>query len=546
MIALYLSQDIAAEQVRREEQHEVERISATGTGPVPYLKWLRASTHVLIWALIAGGPLLLLLMFETGHVHNPSLAGPVFHFYIVSATSFIVLVLAILMRIAAGHLNDHRALFLSLAFISISGVFLVHALTTPAVFVPSMNPWVGFSSRLSPFLGAVFLTASTVSWSPRMRATIVRQKRAITGVLVAALVGYGVLALATSFLESDLGGNAGVLTGDVVSYSLSAVTVAMLTMVIARYAITYRTSPTPLVVGILVSSILLAQSKVSMTVSEIWHAAWWEYHVLMLVGFCVALGALLWEYSGARSLRGVVGGLLLRDTLSQVQRGYTDVIVALIEAIEAKDPYTRGHTQQVSELSMLIAQRLGLGDDDQRVLNQAALLHDIGKIGIPDAVLNKPGRLTDEEFAMIKEHPVRGYRMIQHVRSLQNETDGVRYHHERLDGSGYPEGLVGDEIPLIARIIAVADVFDALTSVRPYRRAFTFDEAIELIRAERGTKLDPDCVDALLDSLPVWSHRAGRARHGTSNGATDLLQGGSDIRDPAHVTASTRHPAKVN
>lgn len=492
------------------------------------------------------GPLLLLSMFESGHVHNPSLAGPVFHFYIVSATSFIVLVLAVLMRIAAGHLNDHRALFLSLAFISISGVFLVHALTTPAVLVPSMNPWVGFSSRLSPFLGAVFLVASTISWSPRMRAKIVRRKRAITGVLVAILVGYGSFALATAFRESDLGGNAGVLTGDVVSYSLSAVTVAMLTMVIARYTMTYRSSPTPLVVGILVSSILLAQSKVSMTVSEIWHAAWWEYHVLMLVGFCVALGGLLWEFSGARSLRGAVGGLLLRDTLSQVQRGYTDVIVALIEAIEAKDPYTRGHTQQVSELSMLIAQRLGLGDDDQRVLNQAALLHDIGKIGIPDAVLNKPGKLTDDEFAMIKEHPVRGFRMIQHVRSLQRETDGVRYHHERLDGSGYPDGLVDDEIPLIARIIAVADVFDALTSARPYRRAFSFDEAIEVVKSERGTRLDADCVDALLESLPVWSHRTGSALRRTTNGSADIHRDDSDARTRAPASAARRHPAKVS
>jgi hypothetical protein len=237
-------------------------------------------------------------------------------------------------------------------------------------------------------------------------------------------------------------------------HALTGVTIAMLVMVIIRYVTIYRSSSTPLVIGILVNSVFLAQSKILMTFAPIWHASWWEYHVLMLAGFCVALGGLLWEYSNARSLRGTVGGLLLRDSLAQVQRGYTDVIVALIEAVEAKDPYTRGHTQQVSELSMLIAQQLGLRDEDQRALNQAAVLHDIGKIGIPDAVLNKPDKLTEHEFNLIKEHPVRGYRMIQHVRSLRRESEGVRYHHERLDGSGYHHGVSAGAIPMAARILA--------------------------------------------------------------------------------------------
>jgi hypothetical protein len=485
------------------------------------LRWTVSFSRAMIWTCIAAGPLLLFSLFHTGHVHNPELAGPTFHFYIVSLTSFIVLVLAVLMRVAAGHLGDPRALFLSLAFISIAGIFLVHALTTPAVFVPSFNPWVGFSARLSPFFGAVFLVAATVTWSPRARSTIVRYQREITGALVAVILAYGTLALVTSFQQSDLGGFATVLTGDSISYSLTGVTIAMLVMVIIRYVTIYRSSSTPLVIGILVSSVFLAQSKILMTFAPIWHASWWEYHVLMLAGFCVALGGLLWEYSNARSLRGTVGGLLLRDSLAQVQRGYTDVIVALIEAVEAKDPYTRGHTQQVSELSMLIAQQLGLRDEDQRALNQAAVLHDIGKIGIPDAVLNKPDKLTEHEFNLIKEHPVRGYRMIQHVRSLRRESEGVRYHHERLDGSGYPDGLIGDEIPLIARIIAVADVFDALTSARPYRDAFSCEEAVEIIKSERGTKLDPDCVDALLEALPIWLGRADkpqpRLRSGASN-----------------------------
>ncbi len=184
-------------------------------------------------------------------------------------------------------------------------------------------------------------------------------------------------------------------------------------------------------------------------------------------------------------------------------------IVALVEAVEAKDPYTRGHTQRVADLAVLIGQEIGYSSQQLKVLNQAAMLHDIGKIGIPDSVLNKPGRLTDAEFSIVKEHPVRSHRIIQQARSLQREIPGVRHHHERLDGTGYPDGLQGDAIPMDARVIAVADVFDALTSARPYREAWSVERALEIIDQEAGAKLDLRCVAALRRVLPVW---AGHAR----------------------------------
>jgi putative nucleotidyltransferase with HDIG domain len=177
------------------------------------------------------------------------------------------------------------------------------------------------------------------------------------------------------------------------------------------------------------------------------------------------------------------------------------VIVALGGAVEAKDPYTRGHTLRVAELAVRIGQELRLSPERLRVLNRAALLHDIGKIGVPDTILNKPAKLTEDEYAIIKEHPVRGYGMIKHVKSLQRELGGVRHHHERLDGSGYPDGLKGDAIPLDARIIAVADVFDALTSPRPYRDAWPRERALALIDSEAGSKLDARCVHALHAAL---------------------------------------------
>jgi len=203
------------------------------------------------------------------------------------------------------------------------------------------------------------------------------------------------------------------------------------------------------------------------------------------------------EYARDGSLHGVVEGLLLRDAISQLQRGYTEVIVALVRAVEAKDVYTKGHTERVADLSVRIGQQLRLSPEQLRVLSQSAMLHDIGKIGVPDSILNKPGALTAEEFDIIKEHPVRGHAIIKGVRSLEQEVAGVRYHHERLDGTGYPDGLQGDEIPLTARIIAVADVYDALTSRRPYRAAWSRTQALELLDQEAGHQFDPACVAAL-------------------------------------------------
>ncbi len=190
-------------------------------------------------------------------------------------------------------------------------------------------------------------------------------------------------------------------------------------------------------------------------------------------------------------------GVLLRDTIRQLEHGYAEVIVALVAAVEAKDPYTRGHTQRIAELSTLIGQELGLSQDELQVINQSAILHDIGKIGVPDAILNKPGALTVAEFALIKEHPVRGYEIVKGVHSLKRELGGIRWHHERLDGSGYPDQLKGAAIPLIARIIAVADVYDALTTLRSYRTATTPAEALAILRADAGIKLDATVIAAL-------------------------------------------------
>jgi putative nucleotidyltransferase with HDIG domain len=173
----------------------------------------------------------------------------------------------------------------------------------------------------------------------------------------------------------------------------------------------------------------------------------------------------------------------------------------LVALTEAKDPYLRGHAQRVCGFAVAIASYLGIRDRSLETVRVAALLHDVGKMDLPEHVLRKPGALTDEEFAVMQEHSERGAEIVSSAPGLRGAAAGVRSHHERLDGSGYPDGLEGDEIPFEARIVAVADVWDALTSRRVYRDALSHEDARQILQREAGNRLDRSCVRALFAIL---------------------------------------------
>ncbi len=178
-----------------------------------------------------------------------------------------------------------------------------------------------------------------------------------------------------------------------------------------------------------------------------------------------------------------------------MRENYLSTVEALVQALEAKDTYTSGHSERVGKLAVAIAEGLEMSDDKIQSLKYAAVLHDVGKIGVSEIILNKEGKLLDSEWEVIRSHPVMGQTIIKSIKFLFDIGLVVRHHHERIDGNGYPDGIKGIEIPLESRIIAVADTYDAITSDRSYRKGSTHDEAIAELKRVAGTQLDPEIVE---------------------------------------------------
>ncbi len=178
-----------------------------------------------------------------------------------------------------------------------------------------------------------------------------------------------------------------------------------------------------------------------------------------------------------------------------------ELALSLSLAIEKRDPYTGGHTKRVLDYSILIAEGLNLSKWEIERLKISAILHDIGKIGVPDAILNKKGALTDKEKELMKKHPTIGAEIVSNIEGMEDVVEGIKYHHEKYDGSGYPEGLKGKEIPLFARIIAIADTFDAITTERPYKKALSKEFAIKELVNNQASQFDPELINLFMESL---------------------------------------------
>ncbi len=229
---------------------------------------------------------------------------------------------------------------------------------------------------------------------------------------------------------------------------------------------------------------------------SIYDNGWFLIYMLVVGGLFI--GWLAWFLTKYRAQRALaIEQEKLALALKQVQMG-NETILAIAKTVDAKDAMTSRHSQRVSEYSVLIAGKLGFSAQEQENLRKAALLHDIGKIGIPDSILNKPDRLTDQEYAVMQTHVTRGAEILKDFTLIEHVVEGARYHHERYDGRGYPDRLKGTDIPLYGRIIAIADAFDAMTANRVYRKRQDFSYVLGELHKGRGTQFDPELLDVFL------------------------------------------------
>ena len=215
--------------------------------------------------------------------------------------------------------------------------------------------------------------------------------------------------------------------------------------------------------------------------------------------------AALWDLVGPfAAVLALIPLFVARWAMAQfaAQEGaYSATMAALCQAVETKDFYTRGHSERVSRGATMLARQIGMGAERVEAIGYAGMLHDVGKLGVPTKVLQKTGPLTEEELAAIQLHPMRGLEIVRQIGFLTEALDGIMHHHERMDGKGYPMGLAGDEIPEFARVIAVADAFDSMTSTRSYRGARSVEEAVAELRKCSGLQFDPMLVDAFIAAL---------------------------------------------
>jgi len=226
----------------------------------------------------------------------------------------------------------------------------------------------------------------------------------------------------------------------------------------------------------------------------------------VILGTILALMAYLWVQELRDRYRLQAFNEALIAAQKRLQQAEVDTIAVLILTEEAKDPYVHGHTKRVSQYALAIAKSMGLSEEEQKTIERAGMLHDLGKIGIVDSILNKPGKLSDEEWKVMKGHPQRGLEILEPLKFLPIEKEIILHHHEKYTGGGYPEGINGEEISIGARIMAVADTFDAMNSTRPYREPLSKDYILAELKRVSGTQLDPTVVKVFLELLQENSH----------------------------------------
>jgi putative nucleotidyltransferase with HDIG domain len=421
-----------------------------------------------------------------------------FHIVVVSAIAACAVLVACWSAAVAARAHDGSLVFLALGCVGLGMAMLGHGLTTPGVAGMPMNLWVGRLPELAVAAFAAGLVAALIRPDSAVTQFVAGHSWKFVGIPAAAMAA----GLVFIVLNPGAGPGTTPLPGEELVLNVIAVlsAVALVNTGLIHWR-RWRLGGGRVQLALVFASWMGVQAELSMHFGRFWQLSWWDYHAVLLAGFGAAVYAILATYSRMNERDAGLASVFKTDALTHIERGYPEALKALVAATEAKDSYTSGHSRRVTEMSVKLGQRLGLTADALRTLAGGAELHDIGKIGIPDSILNKAGRLSSDERVLVEQHPVIGWEIARQTRSLQELLDVIRSHHERVDGRGYPDGLSGEDIPFAARIVAVVDVWDAVTSDRSYRAAWPVDRALEIMIEGRGSQFDPRCLDEFLRLL---------------------------------------------
>jgi len=449
-----------------------------------------------IYLLAIQAPLLTLVVLLAAPDLDIEFLAADAHLAIMTVVAVCALAVATMAVNASVRTRQPRMVMLASGCLGVGILFLGHGLTTPTVLGQPSNEWVGRLSYLALAWFTLCLAMASIRRTTRL-LTVVARRPIVT--LAAVVVLFAPLTTLATLDPTALHGASQFPHEATIRTIIAFGTVATLMPVSWSYWRRFQLSLDIVQASLSIAAVLTTAAILSMHFGEKWRLSWWDYHGCLLAGFAGVAYAVLRRWRATRTAAGALDSAFSHDPITLISANYPTPLRSLVEAMEEKDANTHGHSARTAALAVSLGVRLGLESDDLRVLAQGSYLHDIGKLAVPNHVLNKPGPLTEEEWEIVATHPTVGCHLAGGHHVLHPCLPIIRHHHERMDGAGYPDGLTGPDIPLLARIAAVADVWDALTSDRSYRPGWAPEKALDHILEGAGEHLDPVVVASLLD-----------------------------------------------
>jgi hypothetical protein len=426
-------------------------------------------------------------IYAVAHRHV-MLSGQV-HFVGVGLTALTAALAALVLTIAGARRRDGRTVLVGTAFTVMASLLALHGLATPGVLIGT-NGVVAFTGGATLPVGAAILALSALPAVRRPRS--VRPLVCLQIGLLGAVLSLGVVGMVVPGAVPSVPA-----TGSPEAFTLLAVGLGLFGLLTLRavrtFLLTRRAADLVVAVGI----VWLAAALPPAMLLNFMELGWWVGHGFELLGILDVGVPVALDLRRAAQSRPLVGDVCGADLVAAEEAFLGAHVQALILCLAEKDEYTEEHTRRVALRAVQVGEELGFAGGRLRALATGALVHDIGKLAVPDAILQKPGPLTDEEFELVKQHPEWGEKMLVDLGFGMDVRQLVLHHHERLDGSGYPHGFGGALISFDVRILAVCDVYDALISRRVYRDAWPHERAVSLLHEETGTSFDAKCVAAL-------------------------------------------------